>query len=105
MEGILTIIIALLVITREVKKHRHKMKTLSTSQITAIAVTYIIALAVATFMIYFVGNWIAGWFMTPFIQSSIFILIVILTLGFVIWSSTLIVESITNRNRSSTTKI
>lgn len=79
MKDLLMFILLISLIVYQISNNKNILKQLKKSQVFGVAVTYIAMIIVATIIIYYGGNWIAGLFPTIILKYLVFGIIVIAT--------------------------
>ncbi|MEK4025654.1 hypothetical protein [Sporosarcina sp. FSL W7-1283] len=80
---LLIMLFCLFIALRLLFKKRQIILGLSVKQVFLSLVAYLVAVLIGTVCIYYIGNWIAKSFASPFLQYAVFILIIIVTFAFV----------------------
>lgn len=82
---ILITLLVLLMIRNFIKNKDtlREFKKLNKAQLLGVAINFILTVIVATVLIFYGGNWIAGQFSNIFLKTSVFAFIVLLVLYFI----------------------
>ncbi|MDA3129352.1 hypothetical protein ACFPTR_08520 [Aliibacillus thermotolerans] len=96
MSKLFSLFVFIALIVNFLMKNKQKLKLLNFQQIIGILLSFIVSVALATFLIYYVGNWIADQIPYEWMSSLFFFLLIVTVLIGVKLSLHQWIEKITN---------
>jgi len=78
-----------------IHKNRESIRQLTAKQLILASFSYLFTVLLGVICIYYGGNWIAGQFSSRFLQSVVFILIIIITISLCRWPLRKILNRVT----------
>lgn len=96
MKDILMSVLFIIITIYIIWQNRKTLKKLTKIQLIGVVLSYLVAIFVGVFLVYYVGNWIAGQFSNIFLKYIIFLAVVCIMLIFCGGILRKVLEKITN---------